>query len=169
MLILLLIFILKSQKKTWGPGLVGDKEYFSKETERIHCFHLQIVSGVERTQECQVPAPKIISMGSGISDVDLRKCRMWELWVKLYSGQNEVDSPGEQHLKELWETGPERQWGKVSIDVILVKGEYMQSSMYFLQEVIVSRKEQWSPWRILVLFYMWGDARIWNQLLKICI
>ena len=71
-------------------------------------------------------------MGLGISGVDLKKCTMWELWIKLYLGQNEVDSPEEQHLRELWETGPKRQGGKVSIDVILVKGEDMQSSMHFL-------------------------------------
>ena len=44
------------------------------------------------------------------SGVDLKKCTMWELWVKLYSGQNEIDIPGEQHLRKLWETGPERRW-----------------------------------------------------------
>ena len=41
--------------------------------------------------------------------------------------------------------------GKVSIDVILVKGQYMQSNTYFLQKVSASHEEQTSPW-ILVLF-----------------
>ena len=46
--------------------------------------------------------------------------------------------------------------GKVSIYVILVKEEYMQSSTYFLQMVTASlvkvtalHEEQMSPWRIL--------------------
>lgn len=66
-LILLPIFISKFQEKTWGPGLVWDNEYFLKETERIHCFNLQMVPWVERTQECQFPAPKIILMGLKVS------------------------------------------------------------------------------------------------------
>ena len=36
-------------------------------------------------------------------------------------------------------------WGEVSIHVILVKGEYMQSSTYFLQKVSASHEEQTSP------------------------
>ena len=43
---------------------------------------------------------------------------------------------------------------------ILVKGKYMQSSTHFLQKVSASREEQTSPRRILVLFYIRGDARI---------
>ena len=35
--------------------------------------------------------------------------------------------------------------GKVSIYVILVKGEYVQSSTYFFQRVSASHKEQTSP------------------------
>ena len=42
--------------------------------------------------------------------------------------------------------------GKLSIYVILVKVEYMHSSIYFLQKVFASHKEQLSPWRILVPF-----------------
>ena len=49
--------------------------------------------------------------------------------------------------------------GKVSIYVILVKGEYMQSSTYYLQkvsaslmQVTVSHEAHMSPGRILVLF-----------------
>ena len=34
---------------------------------------------------------------------------------------------------------------KVSVEVILVKGEYMQSSRVFLQNVSASHKEQSSP------------------------
>ena len=37
-------------------------------------------------------------------------------------------------------------------NVILVKGEYMQSRTYFLQKVSASHVEQLSPGRILVLF-----------------
>ena len=42
--------------------------------------------------------------------------------------------------------------GKVSIYVILVKGEYMQSSTYFLQKVSARYQEQTSPCRVLVVF-----------------
>ena len=41
---------------------------------------------------------------------------------------------------------------KVTIHVILVKGEYMQSSTYFLQRVSASYEEQLSSGRILGLF-----------------
>ena len=41
---------------------------------------------------------------------------------------------------------------KVSIYVILVKGDYMQSSTYFLQKISASHKEQSSPSRIFMLF-----------------
>ena len=34
---------------------------------------------------------------------------------------------------------------KVSIFVILVKGEYMQSSTYFLQKVVASHEEHTAP------------------------
>ena len=49
--------------------------------------------------------------------------------------------------------------GKVSLYMILVKQEYMQSSTYFLQKVsaglvkvAASHEVQSLPWRILVLF-----------------
>ena len=52
-----------------------------------------------------------------------------------------------------WETAPQialrncsKEVGeKVSIYVILVKGEYMQSSMCFFQRIAASHKEQTSP------------------------
>ena len=40
----------------------------------------------------------------------------------------------------------------MTIYLILVKGEYMQSSTYFLQRVSASHEEQLSPGRILGLF-----------------
>ena len=36
-------------------------------------------------------------------------------------------------------------WGKVSVYVLLVKGEYMQSNKYFLQKVSASHEESASP------------------------
>ena len=55
----------------------------------------------------------------------------------FYLGQNEGYSPGESisdsSEKPLW-----RGSGEVSIYVILVKGEYMKSSTYFLQKVAAS-------------------------------
>ena len=41
---------------------------------------------------------------------------------------------------------------KVSVCVVLVKGEYMHSSADSLQKVTASREDHMSPGRILVLF-----------------
>ena len=72
-----------------------------------------------------------------INRVDLKKCIMWELQVKLYLRQN-VDQSGREYLKQLWETAPKRQGVKVTIYVILVKEKYMQSSPYFSRFLLVS-------------------------------
>ena len=48
-------------------------------------------------------------------------------------------------------------WAEVAGQV-LVKGKYLQSSTYFLQEPAATHKEQLSPWKIFVLFSVWGDA-----------
>ena len=72
----------------------------------------------------------------------------------FYLGQNEDyslgDSISESSEKLLQRSGG--GGGKVSMYVILVKGEYMQSSTYFLQKisaslvkVTASHKEQTSP------------------------
>ena len=45
----------------------------------------------------------------------LKRCAIWKLWVKFYLGAKWGLQPGRQHLRELWETAPERQWGKVNI------------------------------------------------------
>ena len=50
------------------------------------------------------------------------------VWVKFYLGQNEDDSLGDS-ISDSSEKLLQR--GKVSIYVILVKGEYMQLSTYF--------------------------------------
>ena len=50
--------------------------------------------------------------------------------------------------------------GKVSIYVILVKGEYTQSSTYFLQKVTASHERQMPPWRILC-FSRYEDMKNW--------
>ena len=90
--------------------------------------------------------------------VDLRKCTVWELHVKFYLGQNEDCSLGDStssSSEKLLQRGGE----KFSVYVILVKGEYTQSSTYYLQKVFSSlmkvtanHKEQIPPWRILVFF-----------------
>ena len=64
--------------------------------------------------------------------VNLKKCTTWALWVKFYLGQNEDRSPGISTSLQI----ALRNWfkeagGKVIIYVILVKGEYMQSSTCF--------------------------------------
>ena len=43
--------------------------------------------------------------------------------------------------------------------MILVKGEFMQSSAYFLQKISTSHQEQRSPWRILVLFSRYEEMQ----------
>ena len=63
-----------------------------------------------------------------------------------------------------WETASQRAlrnfskevWGKVRICVILVKGEYMQSSTHFVEGCCFC-EEQMSAFMILVLFSMRRD------------
>ena len=83
---------------------------------------------------------------------------MRELRVQFYSGPIEDCSPGDS-ISESSKTLSQRCRGKVSIHVILVKGEYMQSSTYFgekieanLMKVTDSYKQQICPLMILVLF-----------------
>lgn len=83
---------------------------------------------------------------------------MRELRVKLYAGQTEDRSPGDSSL-EISKKLSQRHRGKVSIRMILEKGEYMQSSTYFgknmeahLMKVTDSYKQQICPLMILVLF-----------------
>ena len=76
-----------------------------------------------------------------------RKCTTWELWAQFYLQQNEDFSLGDS-TSDSSESCSTEAWGKVSIDVTLVKGEYMQSSTYFPEgfyqsrEVFPSHKQQ---------------------------
>ena len=88
----------------------------------------------------------------GYVTLDLRKsaqresCELSFIWGKMKTaGQETASQIALRNCSK--EAG-----GKVSIYVILVKGEYMQSSTYFLQKVSASHKEQTSPRRILVFF-----------------
>ena len=54
---------------------------------------------------------------------------MWESWVKFYLGQYEDCSSGDS-TSDGSEKLLQRDGGKDSINVILVKGEYMQSSTF---------------------------------------
>ena len=45
--------------------------------------------------------------------------------------------PGRQHLRELGEAAPKRQGVKLSTYIILVEGEYMQSSTYFSKRLLL--------------------------------
>ena len=58
---------------------------------------------------------------------------MWELQVKLYLGQKEDYSLGDI-TSDSFEKLLHRSRGKDSIYVIWVKGEYMQSNMFFFVE-----------------------------------
>ena len=63
---------------------------------------------------------------------------MWELQVKFCLGQNEDCSPGDsisESSEKLLQRG-----GKVSTDVILAKGEYMQSRTHFFAEGFCSSR-----------------------------
>ena len=110
----------------------------------------------------------------------LKKCTAWELWVKFYLEQNEDYNLGYSTLAGLKICSKEAK-GKDSIYMILVKGEYMQSSVYvyvcvcvyvyiyiyifvcvcvcvcvksffWSHEAPASHEKESSPWRILVLF-----------------
>ena len=79
-----------------------------------------------------------------------KNCTMWELWVKFYLRKNDYSlgyntSDGSEKLLQGGS-------GEVSIYVILMKGEYMQSNICSFQKVSASHKKQMSLWRILVLF-----------------
>ena len=81
-----------------------------------------------------------------------KKKAQCESWVRFYLGQNEDYSLGDS-IPDSSEKLLQRGRRKVSIPVILVKGEFMQSSAYFLQKISTSHQEQRSSWRILVLFF----------------
>ena len=70
---------------------------------------------------------------SSLTCVNLKKCPTWELWVKVYLGQN-VDCSLGDSTSDSYERLFQRGGGKDNVDVILVKGMYMQSGMYFLVE-----------------------------------
>ena len=57
------------------------------------------------------------------------------MWVKFYLGQNEDCSPGDT-TSDNWESSPKGK-GKAGIYVILVKGEYVQSSTYFYKSFLL--------------------------------
>ena len=54
---------------------------------------------------------------------------MWELQVKFYLGQNEGYSPGDS-ISASSEKLLQKGCGEVSIYVILMKGEYINSNTY---------------------------------------
>ena len=67
-----------------------------------------------------------------LDSVGLKKYTEWELWVKFYLGQNEGCSPGD--ISDSSNKLLQRDvgvGGEISIYVILVKEEYIQSSTYF--------------------------------------
>ena len=73
-------------------------------------------------------------------------CELSFIWgkMKTIARETAIQIALRSYFKEVW--------GKVSVYVLLVKGEYMQSNKYFLQKVSASHEESTSPRRILVLF-----------------
>ena len=83
---------------------------------------------------------------------------MWELWIKFYLGQNEDCSWGEwssESSERLLQRGSGGRW----IYKILVKGEFNAIKYLLYERFSASHKELMSPWRDLVLFQIWRDAR----------
>ena len=78
------------------------------------------------------------------------KSTTWAFWVS-HLGQREDCSPGDS-ISDSSEKLLQRCREEGKHNVILVKGEYMQSRTYFLQKVSASHMEQLSPGRTLVLF-----------------
>ena len=62
---------------------------------------------------------------------------MWELRVKFYLGQNEDYNPDDSPSESSETLLQKGRLGKVSIHVILVKEEYMQSSTYFFRRFLL--------------------------------
>ena len=76
---------------------------------------------------------------------------MWELWVKIYLGQNEDCSP-EDSISDSSEKLLQGGGGREFNIVILVKGEFTQSNTYLYERLPAGHKELMSPWWDLVLF-----------------
>ena len=93
-----------------------------------------------------------------------KKYTVWELWTKFYLGQNEDYSLGNS-ISGLRNCSKDAV-RKVSLYVILGKGAYIQSSICFSSKVstglvkVIANQKQMSPWLIVVLSQIWGDARI---------
>ena len=84
---------------------------------------------------------------------NLKEYTTWESLVKYYLEQNEDYSLGNSTSGSCSKDGQ-------YMYLILLKGEYMQSSTDFLQKVSASHKEHLPSWRILVLFQILGVTRI---------
>ena len=88
----------------------------------------------------------------------LKKCTMWELWVKSYLEQNYDCSLGCGLSELLHRSGG----GDINIYVILVKRDRSNQS-HIWKKVAASYEEQVSLLMILVLFWIWKDARNWTH------
>ena len=88
----------------------------------------------------------------------LKKCTMWELWVKSYLEQNYDYSLGCGLSELLHRSGG----GDINIYVILVKRDRSNQS-HIWKKVAASYEEQVSLLMILVLFWIWEDARNWTH------
>ena len=100
-----------------------------------------------------------------LSSVNLKKYTTWELQVKFYLGQNEDCIP-EESTSDSSERLLKRGRGKGQYVCDFGEGGIQTMEYIFFQKVStsfmkisVSHEEQSSPWRILVLFQIWGDIR----------
>ena len=145
----------------WGPGGESAQGFFpsgqgglgprgevkSSVSWRDHCQGIPRAKWTTRVflKECSVLSLQELqgSPASGLSPSDLwgeqnavdwgKKIIMWELWVKFYWGRNKdysLEDSISDSSEKLLQRG--RRWvGKVNIYVILMKGKYVQSSMYY--------------------------------------
>ena len=88
-----------------------------------------------------------------------KKCTTWGPWVKIYLRPNEDYSPGDR-LSDGSKKLP--QWDRRrSVYMWFWRWELHAVKHTFWQKVAASHREQMSPLIVLVLFWIWGDARIW--------
>ena len=116
-----------------------------------------------------------VSTKKGTDFLTKKKCTAWELQVKFYLGQNEDCSPRASpsvKSEELCQrgVGGGRQGGQYIYMWFGWRGDtsdqaHILSNMWFLlgfcrsHGAFAGRKEQSPPWRVLLLFYRWGDTR----------
>ena len=82
---------------------------------------------------------ELMNMMSTLKNAQRESCELSFIWGKMRTAARETA------FQMALRNCSREVGGKVSIYVILVKGEYIQSSTYFLQKVSASHEEQSSP------------------------